>query len=530
MERFRLTLKNFRCFPDEHPLVLELGPGYTAFIGANNAGKSSALRFFYEFRHVWPHLANDGNLLTLLRHHEQPFGTGVIHDADEVSTNLNKRDMEFTFEFLDSPPDGRKYVSRFTVTFSRRRPWHTSTRFLSSEGLSVTLVQSQGATLSNGLLQIAHEAYDVTALQSVMRDLISSIYIGAFRNAINQGAAAYYDLQVGTALVALWNMWKAGSSRANMDKVLEITTTIKEMFGYRSLEINASADDKNLIVVVNGKSYSLHELGAGLAQFIIVLANVAIKAPALILIDEPELNLHPALQQRFLLQLASYASDAIIFATHSLGLARATASQIYSFRKSGDSAEVHPFQTTPHFAEMIGEMSFASYQELGYQGLLLVEGITDAPVFRQFLNLIKADHRVMVFPLGGNQLARGDVERELYEVKRLSNKVFAIVDSERSAAGASASAERTAFEAACKNVGIPVLITERRATENYLSERAIREVFGPSQRGFGPYESRRDARPSWRKDENWRVAARMTWDDLAPTDIGKFLLRLVATL
>ena len=48
--RLRLTLSNFRCFSEEQPAVFEIGPGFTGFIGPNNAGKSTVLKFFYEVR------------------------------------------------------------------------------------------------------------------------------------------------------------------------------------------------------------------------------------------------------------------------------------------------------------------------------------------------------------------------------------------------------------------------------------------------------------------------------------------------
>ena len=44
-----LTLKNYRCFSDESPARFSLRRGFTAFVGVNNSGKSSLLRFFYEF-------------------------------------------------------------------------------------------------------------------------------------------------------------------------------------------------------------------------------------------------------------------------------------------------------------------------------------------------------------------------------------------------------------------------------------------------------------------------------------------------
>ena len=46
----KLTIGNYRCFRSSHPVVFLLRPGFTSFIGANNAGKSTLLRFLYEFR------------------------------------------------------------------------------------------------------------------------------------------------------------------------------------------------------------------------------------------------------------------------------------------------------------------------------------------------------------------------------------------------------------------------------------------------------------------------------------------------
>jgi len=53
-------------------------------------------------------------------------------------------------------------------------------------------------------------------------------------------------------------------------------------------------------------------------------------------------------------------------------------------------------------------------------------------------------------PLGGNQLARGDVDIELAELKRLTPIIYAVVDSERNAAGDPPAAERVRFKEACE--------------------------------------------------------------------------------
>ena len=62
-----LTLKNYRCFEDKHPASFRLSTGFTSFVGVNNSGKSTLLKFFYEFRSLFRLLSYPtGNLIGAL--------------------------------------------------------------------------------------------------------------------------------------------------------------------------------------------------------------------------------------------------------------------------------------------------------------------------------------------------------------------------------------------------------------------------------------------------------------------------------
>jgi len=270
----------------------------------------------------------------------------------------------------------------------------------------------------------------------------------------------------------------------------------------------------------------LSELGAGLAQFIIVLGNAAIRKSSIILVDEPELNLHPSLQIDFLTSLSSYARDAIVYATHSIGLARSTADRIYSFQSVDGRSVVKPFEQTPNYTEFVGEMSFSAFKEIGCDRILLVEGVNDVKTVQQFLRMQKKDHRIVIIPLGGDQLARDGIEAELSELKRLSNNISALVDSERDSEKAEPKAERLAFAKICKKLGIGVCVTRQRAIENYFSDQAVKAAFGDSYRALKPYESLRELPNGWSKTDNWKIARRMVFDDIRSTDIGEFLTKL----
>jgi len=125
------------------------------------------------------------------------------------------------------------------------------------------------------------------------------------------------------------------------------------------------------------------------------------------LIDEPELNLHPSLQISFLTALASYFEYGVLFATHNIGLARASAGRIYSFVRLADGvSEVRPFEATTQAAELLGEVSFGAYQDLGHNRILLVEGSTEVTAISQFLRFLGKDHEVVLLPLSGSDMIK----------------------------------------------------------------------------------------------------------------------------
>ena len=215
-----------------------------------------------------------------------------------------------------------------------------------------------------------------------------------------------------------------------------------------------------------------------------------------------------------------------MFATHSIGLARSVADRIYSFRKGDTGTVVQPFEATINYAEFVGELSFSAFKEFGADSILLVEGVTDVKAVQQFLRMLKKDHLAAIVPLGGDQLARGGVEAELGELKRLSTNIFALVDSERPGENAAPQPNRLAFAEVCRRLGFRVCVTKRRAIENYFSDRALKQTFGSNYRALAPYESLKSCSPGWSKMENWRVARNMVPTELESTDLGEFLKSL----
>jgi ABC-type branched-subunit amino acid transport system ATPase component len=521
----RIRIKNYRCFADSAPAELDLSEGTIALVGPNNSGKSTLLKLFYELRALFSSLSAPSTIQNWASKTHVGMNVAGVDDIQEIFHNGNTRPVTVEVDF---PLATTAEISQLVMTTTRPQagnwsgevfvgPGHDrATSGISVGGAAGLLVPPRGEVVINW-----------RPLEELARVVAGAVYIGAHRNAISEGSGQYYDLAIGSSFISAWNQWKTGPTRTQNEAILRAERDIASIFGFGSLQINASTVGvTSLQVIVDGRPYKLRELGAGLAQFIVIFGNLLIRKPTLLLIDEPELNLHPSLQVDFLLSIAALASSATLFATHSIGLARTTAQPIYSFQKHGDHSTVSKFEQTTQFAEFLGEMSFSSFKDLGHDTVLLVEGVNDVKTLQAFLRLYGRDHDVVVLPMGGDQFIGPGRTSELSELQRLTTNVGVLIDSERSGAGAPLARNRQEFVDDCSALHFNLCVTDRRAIENYLSQDSIQSEFGTSFTALGPFESITRRNPNWGKANSWRAARRMRLEDLTGTDIGGFLAAL----
>jgi hypothetical protein len=519
-----VRLKNYRCFADESPAEFSVRPGVTAFVGINNSGKSAILRSFFELRDLYWRLGLGGGLSNHIQQFSG-FNWAGLSDQREAFHNWNERDLVIEIE----PDEPIMNIRRVTVTIPRG-----SNTAMATLGAKWGPVKPESiVVIGDDFIQVVNGAETMLAPAAGIRDLFAvlsdTVYLPAFRNAINIGSNDnYFDMKTGQAFVAMWRNLKTGRVKAASEATYRLTSDIQKLFDFDAFDINASDDGETLTLHVDGKTYTLSELGAGIAQFILALGNVAHKKPALILLDEPELNLHPSLQLDFLTTVASYARVGCLFATHSIGLARSAADEVYAVRRVGRvHSTLSPLGGLPSMAEFVGELGFLGYREMGYDQILLVEGPTDVKTIQQLLRLFGKDHKVVLLSLGGGNSIHGEVGELLAELLRLSDHIAAVIDSERMAEDDSMSPSRIGFVSACQELGIDCHVLERRSIENYLTEGAIRSVKGDEFRSLAPYEPLSGlGNVVWSKRENWKIARRMTREDIEGTDLGKFLARL----
>lgn len=476
-----------------------------AFIGPNNGGKSAFLKMFFELRNVWSYFRERVEYLSSGRGDAAELGMIGLDDPSEIFCDGNTRGIEVELAVGQAypTPESVPYLERVRLSCLRApqaNAWRCEPMFNRAED----------DVLADG-----------SVMESILKDLQNALYVGPFRNATTDGAGYYYDMSVGAACVDAFRAWKNGASKAHTRLMETVTEDLRDLFGFRKLEINASVDGKAFQVLADGRPYRLKEMGAGLAHCMVVFINAAMRQPSYIFIDEPELNLHPSLQPHMLQKLSGYASEGVVFSTHSIGLARQMADRVYSFQPRRNCIAVKTLpEALPSYAQLAGELGYGSMREIGCDQILLVEHWTDVRAILPFLKLLGKERNVLVLPLGGLANAM-NMEKELLALRKMAPKAAVFLDSERMAFSSPPSKERQDFEAFCKNMDFQVCMSALRGIENYFPDGAIKAELGPKFQALGPFGALKNG--GWTKATNWRIARRMSKSDLQGTDLGQFL-------
>jgi hypothetical protein len=126
--------------------------------------------------------------------------------------------------------------------------------------------------------------------------------------------------------------------------------------------------------------------------------------------------------------------------------------------------------------------------------------------------------------LGGTSAAGRNFDASHWS--NLHPKVRAILYSERRGPGEDPDKSRRTIKQRLETAGISCLLTERRATENYLAPRALAIVYGRALEEidfFGDPNLTAQGVRQFEKRRNGEVARAMEWSDIENTDIGTYL-------
>lgn len=529
-----IKLSGYRCFSPQKPAVFELREDILALIGINNSGKSALLRSLYELRDVFVQLSTLKDIAEAVQTGLGYARVNEIGDPTDIFWHHSNEDASMEISLPEIRATSSNAFWRATIRLPRTAPSTYVLVLHGFDGSPLQNITSFGTEETGGveakILALNGVRGDISHLLKALGLLARCFYCPSVRHATPFAAdtpsGKLYDIYVGKPFIEAWNRNQQGGGKEATEIVDSIVSDIQRLFRYNRLSIHSASHNRDLLIVANGKSLRLTDLGTGISQFIVLLGNIAFAKPTWILIDEPETNLHPALQLQFVQAVAARAGIGVIFATHSIGLARQVADRIYTFSQIESESIVKAINETPNLAQLVGELSFGRI-DFSARKLLLVEGQHDVLTFEAFLSAVNKEHEFAIIALGGRSGISAKRLPEFHHILALNLSVFAIIDSERDSQAAPLTTDRADFVSMCEKLGIPCHVLERRAIENYFTERAILVALGKTHyRQLDPYESLKQHQHHWHKRDNWRIARALRWEEIKNTDLGTWLQEL----
>lgn len=183
------------------------------------------------------------------------------------------------------------------------------------------------------------------------------------------------------------------------------------------------------------KYQPLSRSGGGIYNTIFLLARLMVNYNKLniVIIDEPEIGLHPMLQQRFIKLIRKLSRDfpiQWILATHSPFILQNLKDNEKLFLIDHDGTQTHAKEVKIENKEEVF-IKLGAYLPLSLssRGVIFVEGQSEVTVLQILLNKVGFDfdkERLLIIPLGGENLFKIDPK----DLKKLHEKCMVIIDSD----------------------------------------------------------------------------------------------------
>lgn len=269
---------------------------------------------------------------------------------------------------------------------------------------------------------------------------------------------------------------------------------VRDMLGDNSAMIRIDADKTSIQVQLNDEGYyPLESLGTGIEELVIMAAIIACNKGKLIVIEEPEIHLHPSMQARFMKALVNDPNDnRFLITTHSPTIINAEGVSITQVTKINGVSHARLVSGAIEARDALHDLGVRPSDILQANYVIWVEGPSDRIYLNHWIQAIDPDlhegldYAVMIY--GGKLLSACSADPEaqignledLIKLFNINTHYCVLMDSDKTCKDGKISKTKQRIIQECDNAKCLAWVTEGRTIENYVPKdilaRAISKV------------------------------------------------------
>lgn len=480
-----LAFSNFRSFVDE--TEIPFSKKVTFLVGPNNSGKSNVLRFLaILFNNAHGHI--DENL-DFADSNDKTTRFSLFLNREFVAARTSNRKM-LQAHLRGNALDGFPLVGHMTKQ---------GVTFLANDEIFNLVPREYFGGRGEFLEDFKSSSSEVSNVQTFVNSLEigkefkGTVYVPNVRFITQPGNPVPHFNGIGLpgttisfsdVITELGDMDRPTQNARHLRLKLDgICSFIAYCLEKENVSIQIPRDNSTILVSIDGNEQPLSNLGTGVEQFIIIALASYIFPEKLILIDEPELHLHPRAQKRLMKYLYENVDSQFVIATHSAAILDSVDADVIRIENDGTVTAGQTIESNSDKYRAVRDLGHSPSELIQTNYAIWVEGPSDRVYINHWIKLIDEtllegiDYSVVFY--GGRVLAQfsfSDDGSDLVNAVSLSREFAVVIDSDKKTKEAAINGTKTRVLEEIERLGGFCWVTQGREVENYLSNAVIQNL------------------------------------------------------